>query len=52
VSAVVLIEYVSRLDPVGRHGDGFATHKEFECFVFPGQYLAGASVRRFEGSTS
>jgi hypothetical protein len=29
VSAVVLVEYVSRLDPVGRHGDGFAALKEF-----------------------
>jgi hypothetical protein len=28
-STVVLVEYVSRLDPVGRHGDGFAAHKEF-----------------------
>jgi hypothetical protein len=28
VSAVVFIEYVGRLDPVGRHGDGFAAHKE------------------------
>jgi hypothetical protein len=29
VSAVVLTEYVSRLDPVSRHGDGFAAHKGF-----------------------
>jgi hypothetical protein len=29
MSAIVLVEYVSRFDLVGRHGDGFAAHKEF-----------------------
>jgi hypothetical protein len=29
VYAVVFIEYVSRLHLVGRHGDGFAAHREF-----------------------
>jgi hypothetical protein len=29
VFAVVLIQYVSKLHPVGRHGDGFAAYKEF-----------------------
>jgi hypothetical protein len=28
MSVVVLVEYVSRLDPVGTHDDGFSMHKE------------------------
>jgi hypothetical protein len=29
MSAVVLVEYVSRLHPVGGHGDGFVVHEDF-----------------------
>jgi hypothetical protein len=50
-SVVVLIEYVGRLDPVSRHGDGFAVHKQFQHFVFPRQDLVGTAVRRMEGPT-
>jgi hypothetical protein len=28
MSAIALVEYVSRFDPVGRHEDGFSTHKK------------------------
>jgi hypothetical protein len=29
MSAIVLVEYVSRFNPVGRDDDGFSTHKKF-----------------------
>jgi hypothetical protein len=46
MSAIVLVEYVSRLDPVGRHGDKLAAYEECHCFIGSGFNEVGATVRR------
>jgi hypothetical protein len=38
------IEYVGWLDPISRHRDGPAKHKEFQCFLFLRQDPVGAAV--------
>jgi hypothetical protein len=45
VSAVGLVEYVGRLDPVGRHANWLAAHMELQRFLFPSQDLVGTTVR-------
>jgi hypothetical protein len=45
VPAVGLVQYVGRLNPVGRHGDGIAAHKEFHRLLSPREDLVGAALR-------
>jgi hypothetical protein len=45
MSAIVLVEYVSRLDPVGSHGDKLAAYEECHCFIGSGFNEVG-EVRR------
>jgi hypothetical protein len=42
---VSLVQHVMWLDPVGRHGDRLAAHKELQCFLSPREDLVGAAVR-------
>jgi hypothetical protein len=42
---VGLVQHVGWLDPVGRHGDRLAVHKELQCFLSPREDLVGAAVR-------
>jgi hypothetical protein len=43
--AIVLVEYISRLDPVCRHGDKLAMYEECHCFIGLSFYEVGATVR-------
>jgi hypothetical protein len=42
---VGLVQHVGWLDPVGRHSDGLAAHKELQCFLSPPEDLVEAAVR-------
>jgi hypothetical protein len=46
MSAIVLVEYVSRLHSVGRHRDKLAAYEECRCFIRSGFNEVGATVRR------
>jgi hypothetical protein len=43
--AVRLIQHIGWLDPVGRHGDGLAAHKELQHFLSEREDLVRATVR-------
>jgi hypothetical protein len=45
VSKVGLVQHVGWLDPVGRHGDILAAHKELKCFLSPREDLVAAAVK-------
>jgi hypothetical protein len=44
-SVVGLVQHVGGLDPIGRHGDRLAAHKELQRFLSPREDPAGAAVR-------
>jgi hypothetical protein len=43
--AIVLVEYVSRLDPVSIHGDKLAVYEECHCFIGSRFNEVGATIR-------
>jgi hypothetical protein len=44
-----LVQHVDWLDPVGRHGEGLAAHKDLQRFLSPRGDLVGAAVSRLQG---
>jgi hypothetical protein len=45
VPQVGLVQHVGWFDPVGRHVDRLAAHKELQHFLSPRENLVGAAVR-------